>query len=144
MKEENPFNPIPLPENLALGLPPSTEDINTQQHRAEEPSRKAPKRQAGQKTKRPNRPRKTLAVDPPLDDQTRWQRVKGKVLARLATVDKERLKQVLIACGIAAGVVVAIIMVIKLLPVGLALLGMLGLAVLLRIWDRLGGSFGSC
>jgi hypothetical protein len=52
-------------------------------------------------------------------------------------MDPETLKRILTAAGVAAGIIIAILMAIKLTPVALVLLAILGLAFLLRLWDRL-------
>jgi len=63
--------------------------------------------------------------------------MKERINARLAQVDPDTLKRILTAAGVAAGVIIGILMAIKLTPIGLVLLGLLGLAFLLRLWDRL-------
>jgi hypothetical protein len=52
-------------------------------------------------------------------------------------LDREQLKNVLLACGIAAAVVAAIVLLIKMTPLIVTLLAVLGLAVVIQIWDRL-------
>ena len=66
-----------------------------------------------------------------------WQRMKEKLNDKLAGLDKEKLKTVLVACGIAGGVVLAIIVAVKLVPIAVLLLALLGLACVIKIWDRL-------
>ncbi len=66
-----------------------------------------------------------------------WPRMKEKINAKLGGLDKEKLKTVLVACGIAAGVVVAVVAAVKLVPIAVLLLALVGLAVVIRIWDRL-------
>lgn len=52
-------------------------------------------------------------------------------------MDPETLRRILTAAGVAAGVIVAILIAIKFSSVALVLLGLLGLAFLLHLWDRL-------
>src|SRR5262249_14437962 len=66
-----------------------------------------------------------------------WQQMKQKLKTRLGGLDKEKLKMALKACGIAAGVVLAIIAAVKMVPIAVLLLALLGLAGVIRIWDRL-------
>ena len=67
----------------------------------------------------------------------RWQRLKEKVNDKLDGLDKQKLKTVLAACGIAGGVVTTIIVAVKLVPIAVLLLALFGLAGVIRIWDRL-------
>jgi hypothetical protein len=57
--------------------------------------------------------------------------------AKVAQVDKEKLKALLLACGVTAGIVAAVIVAIKLLPVAAVILAALGLGAALRFWERL-------
>jgi hypothetical protein len=95
----------------------------------------AHRRRPGRKSKRSPAP----ALD--LTDaaaQSRWQRIKGRFTARLPAMDPETLKRILTAAGVAAGVIIGILVAIKLTsPIALLLLGVLGLALVLRLWDRL-------
>ena len=52
-------------------------------------------------------------------------------------MDPETLRRILTAAGVAAGVIVAILIAIKFSSVALVLLGLLGLAFLLHLWGRL-------
>jgi hypothetical protein len=63
--------------------------------------------------------------------------MKARINARLAQIDPDTLKRILTAMGVAAGVIIAILIAVKLMPIALVLLGLLGLAFLLRLWDRL-------
>ena len=66
-----------------------------------------------------------------------WQHMKERINAKLGGLDKEKLKTALVACGLAAGVVAAVILAVKLVPIAVLLLALVGLAVVIRIWDRL-------
>ena len=66
-----------------------------------------------------------------------WKRIKGGIQARLANLDREQLRKVLLACGIAAAAVAAILILVKLMPVIIAILAVLGLGVAIQTWDRL-------
>ncbi len=57
--------------------------------------------------------------------------------AKLGHMDSSRLNRVLLACGIAAGVVGAIIALLKSIPIGLAILAVLGLGVVVRFLQEL-------
>jgi Flp pilus assembly protein TadB len=63
--------------------------------------------------------------------------LKARLRAKLGHLDHGRLKRILIACGIAAVLVVAIIALIKSIPVGLAILAILGLGVVVRFLEEL-------
>ncbi len=66
-----------------------------------------------------------------------WKRVKGGLHAHLDRLDPLLLKQVLLACGIAAATAVTAVALCKMIPVGLALLAVLGMGLLLRFWQEL-------
>lgn len=128
MNSEIPFNPIPIPDGLLL-----SEAAATAQPMAAEPSpartKKPPRRKAKRKSK--------TASAPHCEGASRWRRIKGRFNARLSQMDPETLKRILTAAGVAAGVIIAILIAIKLTPVALVLLVILGLAFVLRLWDRL-------
>ncbi len=63
--------------------------------------------------------------------------LKSQIQAKLGCLSNGRLKQVLIACGIAAGLAVAIIAFTKFVPVGVAILAILGLGVVVRFMQEL-------
>ena len=67
----------------------------------------------------------------------KWQEIKGRLNARLQHLDKDKLKAVLLACGVAAGIVAAVVLAIKMLPVAALILAALGLGAALRFWERL-------
>jgi len=133
MKDQDPFNPAmpadfkllaqgaaaePAPQTAGNGADPAA---GAQQ--AKRKSTHSEKRASGSRTKRKCR--------------ISWPRMKEKLNAKLAGLDKEKLKTVLVACGIAAGVVVAVIAAVKLVPIAVLLLAALGLAAVIKIWDRL-------
>ena len=66
-----------------------------------------------------------------------WQKIKLGIATRLARMDREKLKRVLLACGITGTVAVLIIALAKLTPLLIALLAFIGLEALLRMWGRL-------
>ncbi len=135
MKDQSPFNPaMPaefklLPENGAATAGPqspgTTAEFMAGSENTKRKSRRSGKQAAGSRT------RKKCKVN--------WQQMKQKFNAKLAGLDKEKLKQVLTACGIAAGVVLAIVFAVKLVPIAALLLALLGLAGVIRVWDRLRG-----
>ena len=61
----------------------------------------------------------------------------SRLQAKLGELDRDTLKKILIGCGVAAAVVAAFILAAKFLPLGVALLALLGLGVLLRLLERL-------
>ena len=67
------------------------------------------------------------------------ERIKTGLTARLAHLDQATLKKALIACGIAAAVAAAIVFLAKFTPLIVALLALLGLGAVLRMWDRMQG-----
>ena len=133
MNSDTPFNPLPLPDGLVL-----SQETDAGKPAGQDPAQANPKSPPRRKAKRKSRgPRKP---SPPAADamaETRWNRIKGRINAKLAQIDPDTLKRILTAAGVAAGVIVAILLAIKLTPIGLVLLGLLGLAFLLRLWDRL-------
>ena len=66
-----------------------------------------------------------------------WKRVKAGITARLAHLDQAKLKKVLVACGVAAAVATAIVVVAKLTPLIVAMLALLGLGAVTQMWGRL-------
>jgi hypothetical protein len=69
----------------------------------------------------------------------KWQQFKSRINQHLGNLDRNRLRKVLLACGIATGIVMAIIAASKLVPVAVLLLALLGLGAVIRLLDRLGG-----
>ena len=133
MNEQNPFNPA-VPTDFKLlteagateqpQQPPGTSADNaTGAHKANRKSNRPGKRTAGPRNKKKCR--------------ITWQQMRKKLDAKLGGLDKEKLKTVLVACGIAGGVVLTIIAAVKLVPIAVLLLALLGLAGVIRIWDRL-------
>jgi hypothetical protein len=137
MKEETPFNPLNIPD---LKLP-----------RTESPSTK-PKiktsrtKSVSRKSIRPAKIRRVLDVPPAairfttkIRRQARRlsQRIKGGITSRLAHLDREKLRKVLIACGVTVAAAAAICLLVKLTPLLITLLAVLGLGALLQTWDRL-------
>jgi hypothetical protein len=133
MNSDTPFNPLPLPEGLLLAQetsnppPPPPNPGTTAAHK------KAPGRK--RKARRRTQPAPEISE---AAAQSRWQRIKGRVAARLCQMDPETLKRILTAAGVAAGVIIAILIAIKLTPIALVLLAILGLGFVLRIWGRFG------
>jgi hypothetical protein len=132
MNSDTPFNPLPLPEGLLL----------VQETSNPPPPPPNPGPTATQK-KAPGRKRKARRRSQPSPEvleaaaQSKWQGIKGRVTARFSQIDHEMLKRILTAAGVAAGVIIAILIAIKLMPIALVLLVLLGLAFVLRLWDRL-------
>ena len=134
MKDQDPFNPaMPadfklLPESGATApgqeeAPGIKTEFTAGAEKAKRKSSRSGKQATGSRTKK--------------KCEVSWQRMKEKLNAKLGGLDKEKLKTALVACGLAAGVVAAVIAAVKLVPVAVLLLALLGLAVVIRIWDRL-------
>ena len=68
--------------------------------------------------------------------QASWQRIQGELAVRLARLNPGKLKEVLLACGIAAGVALVIVALAKLLPVVLVLFAVVGLSITWQIWEQ--------
>jgi len=65
------------------------------------------------------------------------QRIRAGLTARFAHLDRDMLKQALIACGIAAAIATTVVMLVKVTPLVVALLALMGLGAVLRMWDRI-------
>ena len=64
------------------------------------------------------------------------QRIKDGLTAKFAHLDQTALKKALIACGVVAAIAAAIVFLAKFTPLIVALLALLGLGAVLRLWDR--------
>jgi len=134
MKDQDPFNPA-MPADFKLLTEPGAADSGQAPPGISDPAGGAhsAKRKSNRSERRTNadgaRKKKKAKIS--------WQRVKKDLNAKLAGLDKEKLKTVLVACGIAGGVVLAIIVAVKLVPIAVLLLALLGLACVIKIWDRL-------
>jgi hypothetical protein len=133
MKEQDPFNPAMPAEFKLLGDTGATApgqqaagantDSVTGSEKTKCKSRRSRKQAAGSRTR--------------TKCKVRWEQMKQKLNAKLGGLDKEKLKTVLVACGIAGGVVLSVIVAVKLVPIAVLLLALLGLAAVIKIWDRL-------
>jgi len=128
MKGKDSFSPLPLPESLNNGAAQEQASQNNA-----EPQR-PPKQKARRKPARSNRsPGRSSRGD----RESRWKRIRGRLAAKIGHMDSERLRQALLGLGVAAGVVAAILIVVKLLPITVTILAILGIAGSLRFWERL-------
>jgi Flp pilus assembly protein TadB len=129
----DPFNPIHIPENLNLisetAATPGEKPGAAHQEANNQSRRKARKRT----TKR----RPAHAAMSEAEAKSKWHRIKGKLAAKMAGIDPNKLRQVLLGCGVAAGTVMAVLLAIKLMPVAVILLALLGLWLVIQLWDRL-------
>ena len=132
MKNDTPFNPVPIPDNLNLSMNAGATQEQASQNSAK--SKRSPKRNAKRKSTRSSRPCSTTCG---ADIKSRWQRIKGQLATKVAQVDREKLKALLLACGVASGIVAAVILAIKLMPVAAIILAALGLGAALRFWEKL-------
>jgi len=140
--KDTPFNPILIPGlNLQAGEPAAVQPTATKS-----PRRRAPSRTTFRRTSRVGTTHRVM--DPKASAirfarkvsrraKTSWKRIKGGINSRLAHLDREQLKKVLLACGIAAAAAVAIITLVKLTPLIVTLLAVLGLGAVIQMWDRL-------
>ena len=132
MKNESLFNPLPLPESLSLTLNDQAAQEPAPQNQPE--PKRAPKRIAREKSTRSKRSGGAACR---ANQESRWHRIKGRLAAKVALLGTEKFKVLLQACGVAAGIVLAIVVAIKLLPVAAVLLIALGLGAALKFWDKL-------
>jgi hypothetical protein len=140
MKAATSFNPLNIPDLALPASEPQVPQPKVTVSRKKSPPRK-PNRTA--RTARIRRvldvPKKAVRITAKLRRQVRRlsKRIKGGITARLAHLDREKLKKVLIACGVAAAAVAAICLLVKLTPLIIALLAVLGFGAVLQTWDRL-------
>src|SRR6266699_3046170 len=99
-KNQPPFNPIPLPPELSLGA-----SEQTTHQKAQNPGAEQSKKTSRPKATRRQRKAKVPQPEGNCPALTKWERIKSKVAAQLAQIDPETLRSVLLACGVAAGVV---------------------------------------
>ena len=123
MDTPNPLNPQSLPSDSTPAQAADTAPAEAQAAQAKPARRK----RSQQQRPRTRRTKRKLSVS----------FLKARLQARLGRLDNARLKQVLIACGIAAALVVAIFVLIKSIPVGLAILAIVGLGVVVRFLEEL-------
>ena len=137
MTEETPFNPIIIPD---LAIP------------ASEPQVAKPEIKASRKKTAPRKPTRTAKTRRVLDvphSAVRFtarirrkarrltQRIKGGITSRLAHLDRDKLKEVLIGCGVAVAAAVAICLLVKLTPLVITILAVVGLGAVIQMWERL-------
>ena len=133
MNNETPFNPLPIPESLNLSLNDKAAQKQASPNKLK--AKRSTKPNAEKKSTRTSRSGGTASRA--ISDESRWNRVKTKLAAKVALLNDEKLKAVLLACGVAAGMVAAIVIAIKLVPLGALLIATVGLGIALQIWNRL-------
>ena len=103
----------------------------------QQPENQQAKQTAGAKAKR--RPRKPRVAEPDATFPmiTRWERIKAKFAARIAQIDQETLKGVLLACGVTVAIATTVLLLVKILPTAVVLLALLGIGLVIAIWDRI-------
>jgi Flp pilus assembly protein TadB len=69
--------------------------------------------------------------------ESHWRRIKGRLAAKIAQLDKEKFQEVLLGCGVAVGIVASVVLAIKLMPLATLILAFLGLGIALRLWGLL-------
>jgi hypothetical protein len=133
-KIETPlFNPV---------LPPNTTPPNREPPAPQTPPKSSRKKSAPRPTKArrgPDAKRSALRFAARIGRQTKasWQRIKRGLTNRLARLDPEQIKRILVACGIAATVALIIIALAKHTALIIVLLAVLGAAALLKLWNHL-------
>jgi hypothetical protein len=129
MKDETPFNPL-LPSDLKLDLQGSASE-----EAGDKPKRR---RSASVKKKgRPKSPRQPRLVWKVMKNRKfNWEELKQKLNRKLAHLDRETLRNVLLACGLAASAVAAVLLLMKLSPAGILLLVLFGAGACNCLWQR--------
>ena len=91
------------------------------------------------KTRKPNISRSTLRFAARIQRRAKVlsKRVMGSINVRLARLNPDMLKWVLMACGISAAIALVIIAMAKLSPLIVVLLAVLGMTAVLQMWARL-------
>lgn len=135
MKNDIPFNPIPIPD-LQLG------EVKTAQPAIEHSMAKAPR----PRKPRPSKARRAFELNTSAtrfartvgrNAKTSWRKIKGGLQVRLARLNSELLKRVLIACGVAATAALVICALAKHVALIVVLLAVLGSVVVLKLWNRI-------
>jgi len=133
MKEETPFNPIVIPDlNLSTAKPTSPRPKTTS-------ARKKLGTRKVSRVAKTRAPRSVIRFTTRIRRKARQltQRIRAGITTRLAHLDHDKLKKVLVSCGVAAAIATTIVVVAKLTPLLVTLLGLLGLGAVLQLWDRL-------
>ena len=132
MKKKTPSNPLPMAESLNLSMNAGAAQEQPSQNNAE------PKPPPNGKTRRKATKARRAGSRASRDDtESRWNRIKGRLAAKVAQVDQEKLHEVLLGCGVAVGIVASVVLALKLLPLAVLILAILGLGLALRFWERL-------
>jgi Flp pilus assembly protein TadB len=127
MKDETPFNPL-LPSDLKLDLQgSSSEETGDKPKRRRSTSVK----KKGQPLRQPRLVRKVMK-----NRKFNWEELRLKLDRKLAHLDRETLRKVLLACGLAASAVAAVLLFLKLSPAGMLLLLILGAGACNALWQR--------
>jgi hypothetical protein len=141
MNQTTPFNPILIPNlNLPTGEPAATPAKPKPVRRKATPCPKIHRTSRNGTTRRALDPKKSairFARKVSRKARRLTQQIKGGITSRLAHLDQAKLKKVLIACGVAAAVAAAICILVKLTPLIITLLALLGLGAVLQMWERL-------
>ena len=86
------------------------------------------------RSRRRRRPRRNTRGPSP---RLSWEQVRKLIDEHLKKLDRPALKQALIAAGIAAAAVLAIIALCKSVPLATAIVVVLGLGLVLRFWQEI-------
>jgi len=135
MKNDIPFNPIPIPD-LPLGEVKPVQPV----------TKSAPVKVNPRKRGQPLNARRALDLHVSArrigrtvgrKAKTSWSTIKGGLQVRLARLNSEQLKRVLIACGVAATAAMVICALAKHVALVIVLLAVLGALVVLKLWNRI-------
>src|SRR5882724_5923781 len=109
MKDQDPFNPaVPADFKLLTGGEPTDQHVpgSNAAPLGEGPKAKRKANRSGRQSAGPSGAGKRKKP------RISWQQMKGKLNAKLGGLDTNKLKTALVACGLAGGVVLAIILAV--------------------------------
>ena len=137
MKEATLFNPLNIPDLALPGREPQPVKPKVKTSRKKSAARPRSRIVSTRRVMAVSHPATQFVVKVRRKVKTSWHRIKRGITTRLARLDRDKLKRVLLACGISATVALLIIALSKLTPLIVALLALLGLGALFRLWERL-------
>ena len=132
MKKKSPSNPSTQAESLNQSLNAGTAQEQTSPSNSK--LKRAPQRTAKRKFLRTKQPDSTASR---ANSESKRNQFKARLAAKIAQVDKEKLHDVLLGCGVAVGIGASVVLAIKLMPLAMLILAFLGLALALRLWGLL-------
>jgi Flp pilus assembly protein TadB len=132
MKKKTPSNPLPPAESLNLSLNAGTVQPPPSQNSAQ--PKRPPKRKGRRKSARSIR---SSGASSRADSESRWQRIKGRLAAKIGQIEPDELRETLLGLAVTAGVAAAVVIVVKTLPLAVTVLAILGLALTLKLWQQI-------